>query len=60
MSVKQINSHIEFVDPVVDALKSQEYEIQFNTIVFESGGRREDVTTIDEQKVYQCNYEGSP
>ena len=42
--------HIEFVDPVADALKSQEYGIQFYTTVFESGGRREDVTTIDEQK----------
>ena len=42
--------HIEFVDPVVDALKSQEYEIRYNTIVFESGGVREDVTTIGEQK----------
>ncbi len=43
--------HIEFVDPVVDALKSQEYEIRYNTIVFESGGVREDVTTIGEQKI---------
>ena len=42
--------HIEFVDPVIDALKSREYEIQLNTIVFESGELREDVTTIDEQK----------
>ncbi len=43
--------HIEFVDPVADALKFQEYEIQFDgTTVFESGGVRERVTTIDEQK----------
>ena len=42
---------VEFVDPYSGAMKSQEYEIQFDgTTVFESGGVRERITTVDEQK----------
>ena len=42
---------VEFVDPYSGAMKTQEYEIQFDgTTVFESGGVREQVTTVDEQK----------
>ena len=42
---------VEFVDPYSGAMKSQEYEIQFDgTTVFESGGVRELITTVDEQK----------
>ena len=41
----------ELVDPYSGAMKSQEYEIQFDgTTVFESGGVRESITTVDEQK----------
>ncbi len=43
--------HIEYVDPDADALKSEAYQIKFDgTTVFESGGKREHVTTVDEQK----------
>ena len=42
---------IEFVDPVADARRFQEYNLQFEgTTVFELGSKRELVTTIDEQK----------
>ena len=42
---------VEFVDPYSGAMKSQEYGIQFDgTTVFEIGGVRERVTTVDEQK----------
>ena len=42
---------VEFVDPYSGAIKSQEYDIQFDgTTVFEGGGVRERVTTVDEQK----------
>ena len=42
---------VEFVDPYSGAMKSQEYDIQFDgTTVFESGGIREQITTVDEQK----------
>jgi ABC-type uncharacterized transport system involved in gliding motility auxiliary subunit len=42
---------VEFVDPFADALRRQEYEIEFDgTTVFESGNKRERVTTVDEQK----------
>ncbi|MYE89333.1 hypothetical protein F4X33_10095 [Candidatus Poribacteria bacterium] len=42
---------VEFVDPYAGAMRSQEYEIQFDgTTVFESGGVREQITTVDEQK----------
>ena len=41
----------ELVDPFSGAMQSQEYEIQFDgTTVFESGGVREQITTVDEQK----------
>ena len=41
----------EIVDPFSGAMQSQEYEIQFDgTTVFESGGVREQITTVDEQK----------
>lgn len=42
---------VEFVDPNAEAMKSQEYDIQLDgTTVFESGGVRELITTVDEQK----------
>lgn len=42
---------VELVDPYSGAMKRQEYQIQFDgTTVFESGGVRELVTTVDEQK----------
>ncbi len=42
---------VEFVDPYAGKMKSEEYEIQFDgTTVFENGGVRERVTTVDEQK----------
>ena len=42
---------VELVDPYSGAMKSREYEIQFDgTTVFESGGVREQITTVDEQK----------
>ncbi len=41
---------VEFVDPYSGAMKSQEYNIQFDeTTVFESGGVRELIRTVDEQ-----------
>ena len=41
----------ELVDPFSEAMKQQEYGIQFDgTTVFESGGVREQITTVDEQK----------
>ena len=41
----------ELVDPFSEAMKRQEYGIQFDgTTVFESGGVREQITTVDEQK----------
>ena len=41
----------ELVDPFSGAMQSQEYGIQFDgTTVFESGGVREQITTVDEQK----------
>lgn len=42
---------VEFVDPYAAAMKSEEYEVQFDgTTVFESGRVREHITTVDEQK----------
>ena len=42
---------VEFVDPYTGKIKSEEYDIQFDgTTVFESGGVRERITTVDEQK----------
>ena len=42
---------VEFVDPNAEALKRKEYDIQLDgTTVFESGGVREYITTVDEQK----------
>lgn len=41
---------VEFVDPVADPQKTELYEIKFDTTVFESGEKRERVTTVDEQK----------
>ena len=42
---------VEFVDPYSGAMKTQEYGIQFDgTTVFESGGVREHITTVNEQK----------
>ena len=42
---------IEFVDPYSGAMKRAEYDIQFDgTTVFETGGVRERITTVDEQK----------
>ncbi len=42
---------VEFVDPNAEAMKRQEYDIQLDgTTVFESGGVRELITTVDEQK----------
>ena len=42
---------IEFVDPYAGKMKSDEYGIQFDgTTVFESGGVRERIRTVDEQK----------
>ncbi len=42
---------VEFVDPYSGAMRSQEYEIQFDgTTVFERGGVQEQITTVDEQK----------
>ena len=42
---------VEFVDPNAEAMKTKEYDIQFDgTTVFESGGVREYITTVDEQK----------
>ena len=42
---------VEFVDPHSGAMQQQEYGIQFDgTTVFESGGVREQITTVDEQK----------
>lgn len=42
---------VEFVDPNAEAMKRQEYDIQLDgTTVFESGGMRELITTVDEQK----------
>ena len=41
----------ELVDPFSEAMRQQEYGIQFDgTTVFESGGVREQITTVDEQK----------
>ena len=42
---------VEFVDPFADALKREAYEVEFDgTVIFESGAKRERVTTVDEQK----------
>ena len=42
---------VEFVDPIEDPQRRQEYDIRYmGTIVFEKGDRRESVTTVDEQK----------
>ena len=42
---------LEFVDPYADPLKAQEYKLDFNgTTVFEHEGKRESVTSVDEQK----------
>ena len=42
---------VEFVDPDADPQKTEVYGIKFDaTIVFESSGKRERVTTVDEQK----------
>ncbi|MBC8230191.1 Gldg family protein [bacterium] len=42
---------LEFVDPYADPLKAQEYKVEFNgTTVFEHEGKRESVTSVDEQK----------
>ena len=46
---------IKFVDPVADPLKAQEYDIEYVTgvtVVFESGNRREQVTTIDSEQKF--------
>jgi len=43
--------NLEFIDPYVDPLKAEEYKIEFNgTTVFEHEGKRESVTSVDEQK----------
>lgn len=44
------NLTVEFVDPVADPQKTELYGIKFDTTVFESGGKRERVTAVDEQK----------
>ena len=42
---------VEFVDPFADALKREAYKVEFDgTVIFESGAKRERVTTVDEQK----------
>jgi ABC-type uncharacterized transport system involved in gliding motility auxiliary subunit len=42
---------VEFVNPVADPQKTEVYDIKYDaTTVFESGDKRERVTTIDEQK----------
>ena len=42
---------VELVDPNAAAMKRQEYDILLDgTTVFESGGMREQITTVDEQK----------
>ncbi|MFQ6039743.1 MAG: Gldg family protein, partial [Candidatus Poribacteria bacterium] len=42
---------LQFVDPIADPLKAQEYKVEFNgTTVFEHEGKRESVTSVDEQK----------
>lgn len=42
---------VEFIDPDAGAMKRKEYDIQLDgTTVFESGGVREYITTVDEQK----------
>ena len=42
---------VELVDPNAEAMKRQEYDILLDgTTVFESGGVREQITTVDEQK----------
>ena len=46
---------VEFVDPIADPLKAQEYDIEYVTavtVVFESGNRREQVTTIDSEQKF--------
>ena len=41
----------ELVDPFSGAMKRREYDIQFDgTTVFESGGKREQIRTVDEQQ----------
>ncbi len=43
---------VKFVDPAVDPQTSSIYEIQFDgTVVFESGAKIEQVSTMDEQKL---------
>ena len=42
---------VGFVDPYADPQKAEVYDIKFDgTTVFESGGKRERVTSVDEQK----------
>jgi ABC-type uncharacterized transport system involved in gliding motility auxiliary subunit len=46
---------VEFVDPIADPLKAQEYDIEYVTgvtVVFESGNTREQVTTIDSEQKF--------
>ena len=42
---------VDFVDPYADPRKKEEHDVQFDgTTVFESGGKPERVTAVDEQK----------
>lgn len=42
---------VEFIDPTADPSTSEVYDIRFDgTVVFESEGKREQVTVVDEQK----------
>ena len=46
---------VKFVDPIADPLKAQKYDIEYVTgvtVVFESGDRREQVTTIDSEQKF--------
>ncbi len=46
---------VKLVDPIADPLKAQEYDIKYvsdATVVFESGNRREQVTTIDSEQKF--------
>jgi ABC-type uncharacterized transport system involved in gliding motility auxiliary subunit len=42
----------EIVDPDLEPFVAQQYEISsYGTVVFESGGRRQDIFTVDEQEI---------
>jgi len=46
------NIKLEFIDPIANPKKAEEYQIKVwgNTTVFEHGKKREQVTSVDEQK----------